>query len=178
PTLGNVLETSDYQNYRGLQLMQPDFGLPADVDFALSWGTRTINTANPGFRVEIQQFADPDSDADLLLPAPSYLEIEGTALGNNGGITRFKNPARSKLGAELLRLFYELGWISPATAEINHWNDAADQLLKTVSAAAPQAYDPALVEIANLRDVVLPLDNLLQQRVIMLYEKRKSPTGF
>lgn len=178
PTLGNVLETSDYQNYRGLQLMQPDFGLPADVDFALSWGTRTINTANPGFRVEIQQFADPDSDADLLLPAPSYLEIEGTALGNNGGITRFKNPARSKLGAELLRLFYELGWISPATAEINHWNDAADQLLKTVSAAAPQAYDPALVEIANLRDMVLPLDNLLQQRVIMLYEKRKSPTGF
>jgi hypothetical protein len=132
----------------------------------------------PGFRVEIQQFADPDSEADLLLPGPSYLEIEGTALSNNGGITRFKNPARSNLSGELLRLFYELGWISPATADINHWNDAAEQLLKAASANEPKAYDPAGIEINALRDMVLPLDNLLQQRIIMLYEKRKIPTGF
>jgi len=178
PALGNVLETSDYQNYRGLLLTQPDFSLPEQTDFLLAWGAQTSMATCPGFRVEIQQFADPDSEADLLLPGPSYLEIEGTALSNNGGITRFKNPARSNLSGELLRLFYELGWISPATADINHWNDAAEQLLKAASANEPKAYDPAGIEINALRDMVLPLDNLLQQRIIMLYEKRKIPTGF
>ncbi len=178
PSLGNVLETSDYQNYRGLQLVRPDFGLPSPADFVLNWGGKAMRAENPGFRVEIQQLADPDSEADLLLPAPSYLEIEGTALGNNGGITRFKNPARSKLSGELLRLFYELGWISPATADINHWNDAADKLLASVPDLSAKAYDPALIDIAALRDMVLPLDNLLQQRMIVLYEKRRSPTGF
>ena len=178
PRLGNVLETSDYQNYPGLQLLQPDFSRPQDAGFVLAWGCRAMKTGNPGFRAEIQQFGDPDSQADLLLPAPSYLEIEGTALGNNGGISRFKNPARSALIGELLRLFYELGWISPATADINHWNEAAGQLLKTAPATPPPSYDPALVNLQALRDTVMPLDNLLQQRVIMLYEKRKTPVQF
>ncbi len=177
PELSNVLETSDYQNYLGLQLLQPDFATPEDADFVLAWGTKTMKTDKPGFRVEIQQFADLDSEADLLLPAPSYLEIDGTALANNGGITRFKNPAKSKLINELLRGFYELGWISPVTADINHWNEAAEQLLKTAPVPI-KPYEADLIDISALRDMVMPLDNALQQRVIMLYEKRKSPTQF
>lgn len=178
PRLGNVLETSDYQNYRGLHLLQPDFTRPGKADLVLAWGGKAIKTDQSGYRVEIQQFADQESGADLLLPAPSYLEIDGTALANNGGITKFKNPARSKLTGELLRLFYELNWISPATADINHWNEAANQLLSTAPAAPEAAYDPAQVDISALRDMVTPLDNLLQQRIIMLYEKRKQTTKF
>ncbi len=128
--------------------------------------------------MEVQQFADPDSTADLLLPAPSYLEIEGTALATNCAITRFRNPAKSALISELLRLFYELGWISPATADITHWNAAAEDLIKTGFSAQEQSFQPDLVDIGSLRSNVLPVDSLLQKRIIALYEQRQEPTQF
>ena len=178
PKLGNVLESTDCQNYYGLQLVNPSFERPAPAGLVLAWGCNSQKIDQDGFRVEIRHFADPDSKADLLLPAPSYLETDGTALATRCGITKFRNPAKANLINELLRLFYELEWISPATADITHWNEAAETLLKAGFPDAPQPYDPAKTDIDALRDQVLPLDTLLQQRIILMYDKRKEPTGF
>ncbi len=178
PLLGNILESTDYPNYYGLQLLQPSFAAPSEAGFILAWGCKARRGKNTGFSVEIQQFADPDSAADLLLPAPSYLEIEGTALATNCGITRFRNPAKSALISELLRLFYELGWISPATADITHWNAAAEDLIKTGFPAAEPSFQPEQITLGSLRNMALPVDSLLQERIIALYEQRREPAQF
>ncbi len=172
PTLANVLESADYQNYYGLQLVKPEFTLPAPADFAFALGCSA--TGNGGFKVEVQMFADPTSKANLLLPQASYLETEGTALASNGGITRFHNPVKSALTNELLRMFYELGWINPATADMPYWTAAADDLLN----AQPQKKAEAKlgnIDANSLREEVIAVDSLLQQRVIALYELRQTP---
>jgi formate dehydrogenase major subunit len=177
PALGNVLESTDYQNYYGLKLVAPSFAYPAEAGFVLAYGCKAQQAGAGQFTVEVLQFPDPDSAADLILPMPSYLEIDGTAVATKGGITSFRNPARSALPSEILRLFYELGWISPATGDINHWNEAAAQLLKAGN-PAPQTYDPHAVDVSRLHDMILPLDTLLQQRIIAMYDKRREPTHF
>lgn len=178
PDLGNVLESSDCPNYYGLQLLRPETDSAASADFVFSWGGASRKNDDAGFRVEVAQFAGEDSTADLILPAPSYLEIEGTSLANNCGITYFHNPARSKLMNELLRLFYELQWISPTTADLNHWNQAADSLIKSSQKANPAKFDPARIDPNTLRKEALKADSPLHIRIEELYEKRREATKF
>ncbi len=178
PDLGNVLESSDCQNYYGLQLLQPETDPSESADFVFAWGGASRKNDGAGFRVEVAQFAGEDSRADLILPAPSYLEIEGTALANNCGITYFHNPARSKLMNELLRLFYELDWISPATADPNHWNQAADSLIKSSLKANPARFDPNRIDPDTLRKEATKADSPLHARIDMLYDKRREATKF
>jgi len=70
------------------------------------------------------------------------------------------------------------GWISPATADITHWNAAAETLIKKGFPTPAPYSDAALAALGNLRDSVLPVDSLLQKRIIALYEKRKELTQF
>lgn len=177
-SLANVLESTDYPDYYGLQAVAPAFETTAEADFVLAWGTAAQSAGKAKFRVEVLQFPDDGSSADLLLPAPSYLEIDGTALATNCGITRYHDPVKSSLISELLRLFYELGWISPATADINHWNAEAEKLLDSLAARKPQPYAPGSLDPQILSDTPLPVDSLLQQRIIALYELRKELTKF
>jgi len=128
--------------------------------------------------VEIQQFRDAASTADLLLPAPSYLEIDGHALANGWGITRFCNPAQSAIINELTRCFYQLDWISPATADIPFWNEEASRLLASLSQRKPQSYREDAVKPEDLRTIPLLPDSLLQRQLINLYNKRKEITSF
>lgn len=178
PWLGNVLETTDYMNYYGLLILQPVYEPPQPADFVLSWGTHSQSPADKGFRAEIAHFAASDSVADLLLPQPSYLETEGIALASNCSITRFANPTQSNLVPQILHLFLELDLIPASTADINHWNTEAETLLNTGFMAESKPYDPASVDLNQLRAEVLPLDTPLQQRINALYEMRKVPMGF
>ncbi|NLN85151.1 MAG: 4Fe-4S dicluster domain-containing protein, partial [Candidatus Cloacimonetes bacterium] len=178
PSLSNVLETSDYVNYNGLQLIGANFGEPAKAGFVVAWGCDAKPSDKDTFKMEIRHFLDPNSRADLVLPAPSFLEIEGSALADDGGVALFKNPAKSLLMGELLRLFYSLGWISPATADINHWNEEVQRLLKTAPQAPAEKYDPRHMDINSLRDSVLSPDSLLWQHLEKFYQTRKSPVTF
>jgi formate dehydrogenase major subunit len=176
--LNNLLQTSDYPNFFGFQAMEPCFDLPPACDFALSYGGKPIPGAKAGFLVSVRQFIDDQSPADLQLPAVSYLEMEGTALANNLGITRFYNPSRSKLINELMRLFYELGWISPAMAEVIHWNAKVDEFLIQLRDHEVAFFDPAKVDKERLRQEPVPAGSLLDAHIEALYEARKQDTGF
>lgn len=177
-TLNNVLESSDYPNYYGMLALEPSFNLPADADFVLSWGAPAQKAGKARFCVQLQQFRDDEAKADLLLPAPSYLELDGTALANRMGITRFANPARSKLINELLRLFYEVGWISPATADIPYWNELAGKLIATLASAAPKEFDPTRINLEILRAEPQPAASQFDQNIAELYAARRISTGF
>ncbi len=178
PTLHNVLESTDYPNYYGLRALQPCFNIPAGTDFVLAWGSKSQQTGAEKFKVEIRQFAAADSTADLILPATSYLETDGTALATGMGISRWRNPARSARTGELLRTFYELGWIVPATADINWWNDEAEKLIGELGEKQPLPFTAENHDQAGLKTNAQPVDSALQQRIIALYEKRKEFSGF
>lgn len=174
----NVLPTSDYPNLGGLIAMQPVFNLPCAADFSLAWGTAPQSCGDKGFRVSILPFADDTLNVDLQLPAPSYLEIDGTAIANDGIVTFRRDPARSGTICELLRLFYEMNWIHPNTADINHWNAKAEELLSGLSEHRPPAFDAAVVRVDDLRRDVLPAASQTDLRMKALYEARKTPVTF
>ncbi|MCB5262729.1 MAG: FAD-dependent oxidoreductase [Candidatus Cloacimonetes bacterium] len=169
-----VLVTTDYTNH-GAFLNMVAKPVQADkVDFALCFGQVPASQAE--FKVAVTPYLPEGNQADIILPAPNYLEIEGCAIGDNGEISRFANPSRSVTINELMRVFYQLNWISPATADLPHWNNLAAILLSKMSERAARPYD-TLPEIA-LREAVVPSDAPVEKYLESLYELRKIPVKF
>ena len=83
------------------------------------------------------------------------------------------NPAKSMIINELMRVFYELGWIMPSTAEINHWNLMVEELM-----AALQSRDAAIPSLDGIDPDTLSATAASPQyiwdtKIMELYERRK-----
>lgn len=176
--LGNILESTDYPNYYGLQLLNPEWQDTSDAEFMISYGTSSKISSHTRFSVAILPFIDTSSPADLILPQPSYLEIDGTALANLGYITHFSNPANSNLINQILYLFSQLGWIPLAGGDINYWNQLVEQRIQRGFKQKINSYLPEKLELRDLREYVLPVNDIVNQKINILYEKRKEPSSF
>jgi anaerobic selenocysteine-containing dehydrogenase len=176
--LGNILESTDYPNYYGLQLLNPEWQDTSDAEFVISYGTSSKISSHTRFSVAILPFIDTSSPADLILPQPSYLEIDGTALANLGYITHFSNPAKSNLINQILYLFSQLGWIPLAGGDINYWNQLVEQRIQRGFKQKINSYLPEKLELRDLREYVLPVNDIVNQKINILYEKRKEPSSF
>jgi anaerobic selenocysteine-containing dehydrogenase len=176
--LGNILESSDYPNYYGLQLLNSEWKDNVDAELILSYGTNSKKSSNTKFSVEILPFIDSSSEADLILPQPTYLEIDGTALANQGYITHYYNPAKSNLINQILHLFLQLGWIPPAGGDMNYWNQLAEDSLKAGFNHQLYSYQPEKIEQKDLRDYVVSANDIGNQKINIFYEKRKEPSSF
>lgn len=170
----NVMVSSALPNLGGLLAIEPSFEPPQPADFILSWGEELREEDSLAFKISIQHFRDNNSRADLLLPAASYLEIDGTMLGNYGAVSFFHNPARSANINEILKIFYEMNWISPALADINLWNTFADQLLEELKTRPYPPFDPYSIDPKTLDDSVKPVTSELDIRMAALFERRKT----
>ncbi len=126
----NVLMTSDYPNLTGMLALDIN---PSDekADFVFSYGAYPESDNDKAFKVSVMSFFEENAPVDLLLPQPTYLEMEGTAIANAGIVTKFKNPAKSDIFNQILKLLYELEWISPNLAEPVYWNQKAEQFLQS-----------------------------------------------
>ncbi|MDZ4183013.1 MAG: hypothetical protein U1B83_09065, partial [Candidatus Cloacimonadaceae bacterium] len=175
---GNVFVSSDYPNLGGLQMVKPCFNLPTEADLVIAWGAPARKCDNAKLCVAITPYIDDESCANLLLPAPSYLEIDAHALANRGSITRYRNPMRSNKINELMRLFYELEWISPATAEINHWNALAEEMIDSARELKAQSFEPGNVDPETLREHPTPCHSTLDIRIEELYQARVKAVTF
>jgi len=174
----NVMTGSMLPNLGGLIAIDPSFNLPAPADLVLAWGAGLREQDASAFRISIQLYMDDDCKADLLLPGSSYLEIDGTALGNNGAVSFFRDPAQGIQICELMKLLYELGWISPATADINHWNTLANELLDSLKSMPVKDFDFRSVDPDKLDDSLPAIKTELQLRMTALHEARKNPVTF
>ncbi len=174
----NVMAGSDLPNLGGLIANEPCFNLPSTADFVIAWGTGLRDQDSSAFRTSIQLYKDDDSKADLLLPASSYLEIDGSTLGNNGAVSFFRDPAKAKHICELMKLLYELGWINPATADINHWNTLAMELLDGLKSKPVKVFDFRNVDPDKLDASPRAIKTELQSRMTALHEDRKTPVTF
>lgn len=133
---GNVMMTSDYSNLTGLLAL----GIKPSqdkADFVYCYGAYPEISNKKAFRVAVVSFFEKDAPADLLMPQPTYLEIKGTAIANAGIVTKFHNPAKSNLFNQMLKLSYELEWISPALAEPVYWNQKAELYIQASEMILP-----------------------------------------
>ncbi len=174
----NIMVTSDYPNYYGMLAVKPDFNLTAASDFVMAYGSGFDNAKASKFRIEVSTHLNPESLADLILPLPTYQDIEGTALANGALICRYGNPTQSDTINQLMKLFYEQNWIHPNTAEINFWNTAAEKLLTELEVYVPQTLDPGKINPDNLNQDTLTAATILTRKMDVLFESRKQEKGF
>lgn len=171
----NILVTSDYPNYNGLLAVHPDRHLSSKADFVFAYGAEPNKAA---FGVAVLTHADPASSADLILPMPTYQDIEATALANDAFVCRYGNPTRSDIFNQLMKLFYEQGWIHPNTAEINHWNSAAEELLSKLQNHVPQCFDKLKIDLDKLEPETENAKGILYMKIEELYNSRNAESGF
>ncbi len=143
------------------------------ADFILSYGHISRMKSNTTFMVAVVPFAEEGADADLLLPLPTYLEIEGTALANLGIVTQYLNPTRSELFNRLLKLGYDLNWINPALAEPLYWQQQAKQLLKTMAMHERVLFEELNIDTSALKPDAIPVQSETYRRMKELYYLRK-----
>ncbi len=171
---GQVLCTSDYMNHSGFLQMAPAKVSAEAVDLALCFGKLPVSQA--AYKVAISTFKPDGCDADLILPGTDFLEIEGHALGDRGKISRFANPTRSSITCELLRLFYMLKWISPATADMPYWNQIATEKLELWSQSKPAGFTQ--LSSWDLADKTRASDAPFEGFMESLYKLRRNRVRF
>lgn len=174
----NVMVGSNTPNLGGLLAVKPSFKTTQKADFIISWCERFDAEDKDAFKISINLFKDHNTDADLILPASSYLDIDGCTLGNYGIVSFFKNPSKAKYINELMKLFYELGFMPPTLADINNWNSMAYQLLDELAARKIPAFDPASIDQTALAKQKPRKKNHLEERMDKLFETRKHPMEF
>ncbi|MBN2460594.1 MAG: FAD-dependent oxidoreductase [Candidatus Cloacimonetes bacterium] len=129
-----VLATSEYNNLKGLQHLGIKPGKPEKSDFIILYGEHPCEDQrkmlkNSHFILSINTHLEESDPGHVILPLPSYLEIEGTALANDERMIYFHNPKKSILFQELLSLFLELGLITPSQANPSYWLQKTREIL-------------------------------------------------
>jgi formate dehydrogenase major subunit len=112
-----------------------------ETDFALYYG-ETPQTKSK-FTVAVNQFTF--EMADLVLPRPTYLEMNGTAVADGFGMTKFSNPTRSDMFDELLNTFYLAGWLNEEETRPEFWQDQVKNSLQ-ICTGCSHGFDKAKLE--------------------------------
>lgn len=126
-----VMPTSHFNNFNGLKKLGIKPGKPTSNDFTLFYGElpcedqkRIIRSSK--FMLSINTHIDDADPAHVILPKPSYLEMNGTSISNNGRNIKFKNPKNTKLFDDLLRALYKAGLLEKKHINTKHWNKKAE----------------------------------------------------
>ena len=164
PSCHNIFSSSDYCNYWGILACKPSFDLPAASDLVLGWGVYPAKAEAAKFSAAFSLFVDDDAPVSLLLPMPSYLELDGSTLGNMGQTGFWHDPARSMIINEIMRLLYSLGWMSAGAAEVSFWNNAAQKLMDGLKEYRAKPFDAEL-DINSLRTEPAALNSIWERKI-------------
>lgn len=130
-----ILETSHWNNLKGFRKLA-SYEPVQDEGLIISYGElpEVFSEADKQdrFIVAALSHKPADCEADLILPKPSYLEIEGTTYSDDGSLCKYHNPLQSIKFDLLLQLFNRAGMISDIQVEPNLWLNKAEQLLADI----------------------------------------------
>jgi formate dehydrogenase major subunit len=168
-----VLQTSQYANLNGLYKFGIKPGKAETTDFALLYGELPCEEQkgiikNSKFILSINTHTDDNDQAHLILPGPSYLETEGTAIANDGSISKFANPKNSTIFDELLVIFYKAGLLTKAQNNKKHWLNKVKRELKAnieLSEMSDEQLLDFLYTIENPK-IDVPVQHCLQKNLI------------
>ena len=135
-----VLPLSHYANFRGLQHFGIQPGKAEPADFTLLYGElpceeQKKHVKNSKFILSFLTHLDESDPSQIIFPRPSYLEIEGTAIANDGRISRFHNPKQSDCFEKVLDNMYHLGFITKEQIKPSYWQA---EVLKELGREVPR----------------------------------------
>lgn len=161
-----VFMTSSFANYRGLCATEIPYygGSINEESMIICYKHPVVRPNNKSFVIEFNTIFDQDSDADIFIPCPSYLEIDGTYLSDSNEINLLGNPKKSNLLHLILNLLYETKLISPAYAEPSLWNLKTQEYLETL-----QRNELSNDELLKLLDIIK--DDMGKRAVLPEYYK-------
>ena len=130
-----VLQTSQFCNLRGLHRFGLKPGKPQNSDFVIFYKELPCEEQkkllkNSKFMISCNTHIDSSDPSNVFIPAPSYLEMEGTAIADDGRITNYKNAKKSDIFAKLLSGLYELDLISKNQVNPKYWINKVKRDLK------------------------------------------------
>jgi hypothetical protein len=130
-----VLPTSNLNNFMGLLKCEIQPGNPENSDFVILYGElpceeQKKQMKHSKFIISVNTHLDEADPSHLLLPKASYLEIEGTAIANDGRISEFKNPKKSRFFNIILEGFKIAGLLDDNHANAEYWHQKALALTK------------------------------------------------
>ncbi len=125
-----VLPTSRLNNFRGLMKLGIKPGKPENSDFVILYGELPCEDQkklmkNSRFIISVNTHIDSADPCHYLIPKPSYLDIMGTSIADDGRISEFKNPRKSDLFDKLLSRFCEAGLLDAKQANSEYWHKKA-----------------------------------------------------
>ncbi|HHE37375.1 MAG TPA: hypothetical protein ENL20_02245 [Candidatus Cloacimonetes bacterium] len=153
-----VLPTSNFSNMRGLREFGIKAGKPEISDFVIVYGEhlneiqrKTIEQSK--FIISIKTHLEANEISDIIIPQTSYLEMEGTAIANDGRITTYKNPKNSHLFENLLATFKNIGLLNEKKVKNEFWK-------KQVIKALKKENKKKIVEKENLIDYLNSIEKI------------------
>lgn len=171
-----VYPTSEWKNLPGIRKAEIPAGQLDKADLILLWGETPPAEElekTGAFVVSVHTHMSDEIHADLLLPMPSYLEVNGTAHADDGRVTHFRNPKESDLTKKLIRLFNKIQLLPDAWTSLSFWRGKAmsiedphplrkldsHDLAKTMAALRVEDRGPMATNLLKIRKI-----GLLKQR--------------
>jgi len=130
-----VLTTSEYANLRGLREFNVKPIKSHNSDFVLLYQEHPCEDQkkllrNSKFIISVNTHLEKSDPAHVVLPSPSYLEMNGTAIANDGRVIEFKNPKKSFIFQKFLDNLYLMGLLTKEQARTEHWEEMVRDELK------------------------------------------------
>jgi NADH dehydrogenase/NADH:ubiquinone oxidoreductase subunit G len=174
-----VLPTSHFANLKGLQKMGIPAGKAAIYDFVLLYGELPCEEqkkliSRSKFIVSMQTHQDDYDISNMLLPIPSYLEVEGTAIANDGQVTYFKNALNSHKLQKTAEMLYKAGILKKKDTSLSQYLKQAEIIMQQQPQKKSLTNEELHEFLYSVEEVKLELlkQNNLQKKMMIDYKNR------
>lgn len=174
-----VLPTSHFANLKGLQKMGIPAGKAAIYDFVLLYGELPCEEqkkliSHSKFIVSMQTHQDDYDISNMLLPIPSYLEVEGTAIANDGQVTYFKNALNSHKLQKTADMLYKAGILKKKDTSLSQYLKQAEIIMQQQPQKKSLTNEELHEFLYSVEEVKLELlkQNNLQKKMMIDYKNR------
>ncbi len=173
-----VLPTSNLNNLRGFLRLGLDLGQPQYADFVMLYGELPCEEQkkiikNSRFIVTFNSHLDEADPGDIIMPKPSYLEMQGTAIANDGRITKFINPKQTVMLQNILNWFVEMDMLDAKKANIEYWKNRVNDLLSKPINRKEMSTDELYEFLCSIEKVQLdaPKQHSVQKHLILQLQR-------
>ena len=139
-----IFEISDFINAKGFIRMNIKKYSLQISDFVLLYGAMPNSEQlkwleKSKFVISVDTHLEDENIADIFIPRPDYLSMNGTALADGSRIVKFKNVKKEKYFENILHIFKNAGLLNKEQSKPDYWLKKAKELIDNLP--EPKVYD-------------------------------------